>query len=134
MHYRSPRQQKQRHTRIAMALVCTAALQCGSMTAARADPTPVAQVEIDHLLDFVAQSQCTFIRNGTEHKAAEAKTHMSEKFAYVRKRISTAEDFIKGVASESSLSGEPYRVRCGKTELLARAWLSDELRRFRSKP
>jgi hypothetical protein len=29
------------------------------------------------------------------------------------------------------MSGEPYRVKCGKTDALSGAWLTDELNRYR---
>jgi hypothetical protein len=111
--------------------IATLALMCAPPLAAA--PTPVAQREIDHLLEFVARSPCTFIRNGAEHRAPDARDHLAEKFRYARGRISTAEEFIRGVATGSSVSGEPYRVRCGSSEFPAAVWLTDELRRFREK-
>jgi hypothetical protein len=98
---------------------------------AHADPAPAAQAEIDHLLAFVAASPCTFIRNGKPHPAAEARDHLAGKFRYARSRIATADEFIRYVASESSTSREPYRVKCGSVELPAGVWLSDELARYR---
>jgi len=97
-----------------------------------ADPTPVAQVEIDHLLAFVAASPCTFIRNGTSHPAAEARDHLAGKFGYAKGRIGTAEEFIRYVGTESSLSHEPYKVKCGATEMPAGVWLAEELKRYRA--
>ena len=101
---------------------------------AAADPTPAAQVEIDHLLTFVAASQCTFVRNGTEHPAPEARNHLAEKLDFAKRRISTAEDFIRYLATESSISGEPYKVKCAGKELPAGVWLTTELKRYRAAP
>jgi len=101
---------------------------------AAADPGPAAQAEIDHLLRFVAASPCTFVRNGIAHPAPEARKHLSEKLRAARSRISTAEDFIRGIASKSSMSGEPYLIRCDNQSVPAGVWLSDELRRFRALP
>jgi hypothetical protein len=105
-----------------------------------APPAPTYAVtesgeEIAHLLDFVAGSPCTFIRNGRAYPAVEARVHLERKYAALKDRIRTAEDFISLAASRSSVSGEPYRVRCdpgGEQE--TSAWLSAELQRFRRQP
>jgi hypothetical protein len=97
----------------------------------RADPGAPQQAEIDHLLDFVGTSQCTFIRNGTPYPAAEAREHLTGKFKFAKGRIGTPEEFIRYLATESSMSGEPYRVQCAGKEMPAGVWLTDELRRFR---
>jgi len=111
-------------------LVLALAAACAAPV--RADPTPAAQVEIDHLLAFVAASPCSFIRNGTSYPAAEARDHLAGKFGYAKGRIGTAEEFIRYVGTESSLSHEPYKVKCGATEMPAGVWLVDELRRYRA--
>lgn len=100
-------------------------------TAAHANPGPAQQAEIDHLLAFVGTSQCTFIRNGTDYPATEAREHLTSKFNYAKGKIATAEEFIRYLATESSMSGEPYRVKCDGKVIPAGAWLADELRRFR---
>lgn len=92
-----------------------------------------AQDEIDHLLKFVAASSCRFVRNGTEYPADKAREFLARKYQFVASRIATAEDFIKHLATKSSTSGEPYRVRCGRTDALSAAWLSDELKHYRQK-
>jgi hypothetical protein len=97
----------------------------------RADPAPAAQAEIDHLLGFVAASSCTFIRNGTSHPAPEARDHLAGKFQFAKGRIDTADEFIRYLATESSLSHEPYKLKCGTHEQPAGVWLADELKRYR---
>ncbi len=121
-----------RPLRIAGALAVVAVLAAATMPIARADPSPAAQAEIDHLLAFVAGSPCTFIRNGEPHPGPEARDHLASKFGYAKSRIATADDFIRYLATESSLSHQPYRVKCGATEMPAGLWLTDELRRFRA--
>jgi len=88
--------------------------------------------EIEHLLVSIEQSGCTFLRNGTEHSAAEARAHIERKYAHVRDRVKTAEEWIKHAAARSSLSGRPYRVRCSSTEMSSADWLRAELEKFRS--
>jgi hypothetical protein len=87
--------------------------------------------EIQHLLDYVGGSGCTFVRNGLESDAAAAREHLRAKYDYAKGRVSSAEDFIRLVASRSSLSGEPYVVRCGSSRSLSADWLTTELHRYR---
>jgi hypothetical protein len=101
-------------------------------TAVHADPSPAAQAEIDHLLAFVAASPCTFIRNGTPYPAAEARDHLAGKLRFAGGRISTAEEFVRYLATESSMSHEPYKVKCAAKEMPAGVWLSEELKRYRA--
>jgi hypothetical protein len=88
--------------------------------------------EIQHLLDYVAGSSCTFVRNGVESDAAAARKHLASKYGYAKSSIGSAEDFIRLVASRSSMTGEAYVVRCGGSQFSSESWLTDELRRYRS--
>jgi hypothetical protein len=102
--------------RFAVALACCLAFS------AQAAPEN-ADTEIHYLLDFVAASQCTFVRNGTEHSSVDAADHLRLKYSRGGRYATTAEGFIDNLATESSWSGEPYRVTCGgKTEPTSR-WL-----------
>jgi hypothetical protein len=100
--------------------------------AAHADPDAAAQREIDHLLDYVAASNCTFVRNGQSYPAAKARDHLAMKYRFTRSRLATADEFIQYLATESSTSHEPYKMVCGKQEEhLAGVWLTEELARYR---
>ena len=72
---------------------------------AQAGPESVAETEIQYLLEFVADSNCDFIRNGTSHESAEAADHLRLKYSRGRKYAGTAEQFIDRLASESSWTG-----------------------------
>lgn len=72
------------------------------------------------------------MRNGSEYAAGKARDHLAEKLRFANGRISTAEEFIRYVATQSSLSGEPYRVKCGSTDTPAGVWLTSELKRYRT--
>jgi hypothetical protein len=87
--------------------------------------------EIQHLLDYVGNSVCTFVRNGVEADATAARKHLVTKYAYEKSGVNSAEDFIRLVASRSSWTGEPYVVRCGNSQFLSADWLADELHRYR---
>ena len=104
--------------------------------AACAAPEPKAQAEIAHLLDHVATPGCQFNRNGSWHEGAEAKSHLQKKYDYLVKRdlVTNAESFIAGAATESSMSGKPYLVKCGGGKVVASAvYMKEELARFRAR-
>ena len=50
--------------------------------------------EIENLLLFIEQSECTFVRNGNHYDALKAREHIEKKYTYYKERITTAEDFI----------------------------------------
>jgi hypothetical protein len=87
--------------------------------------------EIDHLLHYIEAADCTFDRNGTMYDPHAAAAHIRKKYAYARRWIESAEDFIRYAATESSMSGRPYAVICDGVETPTADWLTDELNRFR---
>jgi hypothetical protein len=116
--------------RFAGAMLLAAALHGAALAA----PEPKAQAEIAHLLDYVATPGCRFNRNGSWHDGAEAKSHLQKKYDYLvkRKLVTNAESFIALAATESSMSGKPYQVKCGDGKAVASsAYLTEELKRFR---
>jgi hypothetical protein len=118
--------------RTCRALLAAAAVALSQ--AALASPQGPAKDEIEHLLAYVAASPCTFVRNGSEYPPQKAREHLEDKYRFAGSRISTAEQFIEYLATKSSFSGEPYHVHCGKTDALSGAWLTAELKRYRSAP
>ena len=88
--------------------------------------------EIAHLLHFVEKSGCVFIRNGKEYGPWQAREHMERKYSHIRSRVKTAEQFIKYAATQSSISGKHYSVRCEGKTIPSAKWLQNELARFRS--
>lgn len=100
-----------------------------------AQQSPRTKQEITHLLDAVGHPGCKFERNGTWHDPQAARSHLQDKYNYLEKKhlVSSAEDFIKGAATASSMSGRAYRVRCdGGPAVDSGPWLTDELRRYRA--
>lgn len=65
----------------------------------------------------VALDGAVFVRNGAEHTPAEAAEHLRQKLQAAGEANLTAREFIDRLASQSSLSGEPYTLRWpdGKT-------------------
>ena len=88
---------------------------------------------IKFLLDYVAKSDVTFIRNGQKHTAQEAASHIKAKYEHFKSEIKTPEDFIRLSASKSLQTGKPYlvRTRDGKETRLDE-WLTDALKQHRA--
>jgi len=86
--------------------------------------------KIERLIEHVAGMQdAVFIRNGTEHPAAEAAQHLRRKWQARADEITTAGQFIDEVASRSSLSGEIYQIQlAGGRTIPAGECLRDQLR------
>ncbi len=102
---------------------------------AQAAPSPQAQREIDALIAGLGASGCRFERNGQWYDAKTAQGHLRKKFDYLRKRgqADTAELFIERAASESSMSGKPYHVRCpGKAAETSAHWFRLQLQALRA--
>ncbi len=87
--------------------------------------------EIEYLLSFIAASDCVFIRNGTEHPPKEASEHLEMKYNHVKKRIKTADVFIKKIASKSSITRRKYQVRCRGEKFPTEQWLEQALASYR---
>ena len=97
-----------RHGLLALLLFAAGLFAAG----AGAVPGVEEQARIDRLIDAVAQAKTArFIRNGREYPAADAATFLREKLKSRRESIHSAADFIDQVASRSSTTGEPYRLR-----------------------
>ena len=106
-------------------------LLAGVLAAPLAFAAPMTeQQKIDamiHSVEVLPGAQ--FIRNGSAYDGKAAADHLRSKRDYAGSRIKTAEDFIQGIASRSSMSGKPYQVRFadGSTEN-SEVYFHDELR------
>ena len=85
-----------------------------STLAQAAEPTATKQ-EIAHLFTTLENSGCQFNRNGSWYGAKEASGHLSTKYHYLQDKdlVPSAEAFIERAATESSLSGKAYQIKCG---------------------
>ena len=102
---------------------------------ARAEPPTSVQIEVNFLLGYIEGSKCEFYRNGTWYDSQSAQAHLRDKYKNLvaMNQINTTEDFIERAATESSLSGQPYKLRCnGGAPVPSNQWLRDELARFRT--
>lgn len=101
---------------------------------AAAQLSPVARQEIDGLLRAIGASNCEFLRGGTAYGAAKAQDHLQQKFDYLdtRGQLKTAEDFIAKAGTRSSMTGEPYGIRCAGTPTQSsEEWLHARLKALR---
>lgn len=91
-----------------------------------------SQDEIDHLLSFVASTDCEYERNGTMHNGSEAVEHINKKYAYYLDDIESTEDFIKYAATKSKMSGKYYKINCSdQSAVKSKDWLLAELMAYR---
>ena len=104
-----------------------------SMSAGQMAAAESLDDSIKFLLDYVAKSDATFIRNGQTHTPQEAVNHIKTKYEHFKSEIKTPEDFIRLSASKSLLTGQAYLVRTpdGKETQLDE-WLTQALKRHRA--
>jgi Family of unknown function (DUF5329) len=102
-----------------------------------ASPAPEAvRAEVHALMDVLQTSGCEINRNGSWHTGAEAAVHLMRKFQHLERKnyITTTERFIEQGASASSLSGNPYLVRCpAAAPMESKTWLLHRLAALRKK-
>lgn len=73
----------------------------------------------------------SFVRNGKTYRVDEAVAHMRMKWDWKKDRIKTVDDFIRIIASKSSVSGKPYLIRLADgAEMPAEEWFRQQLRRM----
>ncbi len=104
-------------------------------TAAAAPLSPAARAEIDALMSKLEASGCEFNRNGNWYSGTEAKSHLLRKLKYLEDKgmVQSTEQFIELAASASSMTGQPYLVRCGNgIPIQSGTWLLSQVRAMRS--
>ena len=93
-----------------------------------------ADTEIEYLLEFIASSGCTFVRNGDDHDSMDAADQSARCSNRRYRPPARAEQFIDRLATQSSWSGDPYTVTCeGKTQPSGQ-WLHRALAQYRQAP
>lgn len=119
---------------VSILTIAAAALFFLSPSSSAGGQTDPADKTIHHLLEYVARSDLTFIRNSGQYTAREASEHMQKKYEHFRKNIGTPEEFIALCATRSLLSGKPYLVISKQGEKLQTGeWLTAELKEYRDR-
>ncbi len=108
----------------------------GAMAGPPQEQLRIEQSRIERLIMAIeARKDMKFIRNGSEYDGAAAARFLRGKLEAMGQEVTSAREFIERIASRSSMSGEPYRVKFadGKT-MLASEFLSEELKRLDGHP
>jgi hypothetical protein len=102
--------------------------------AARAalQPALTERQKIDALIASVEHLPgAVFIRNGTEYDGTKAAAHLRTKLDYAGKRIKTVDQFIDRLATASSMTGKPYKIRFADGRTVESAvYFREQLRRI----
>ena len=121
--------------RSCFALACTIACCVVNGVAGAAELDVASRHEINVILTRIVHSNCEFYRSGTWHDAASAHKHIDSKYRVMAGRglLGSTEDFIAQVATRSSMTDEPYAIRCPNQAAQPSAtWLLRELRALRN--
>jgi hypothetical protein len=119
-----------RRARYGCLLLCLALLVG---VAAEADVPPPQVAEVEHLLDYLAGSDCKMVRNGKSHSGEDGARHVQRKYDHFREEIDSTEQFIELSASRSLRTGQPYEVHCPDHPPVPSAeWLLTELQNYRA--
>jgi len=95
--------------------------------------------KIEFLLKKIEDSKAIFIRNGEEHPAKKAKSHLEQKMKMATKMFwffgpskkITVEEFITKIASSSSTTGEIYKIRLKNGKIYStEEWLRLKLKEY----
>jgi hypothetical protein len=117
--------------RIRTALCTAAALASFATVTAWAQEAPA---EIDYLLTTMGSSDCAFFRNDRQYTASEAEAHLRMKYQRGKRYATTTEDFIRNLASRSSMSKKPYYISCQPDEMIeSGTWLTGLLAEYRAR-
>jgi hypothetical protein len=108
----------------------------GAMRAGTSAPQLSEAAKIQALIASVEQLPgAVFIRNGSEYDAAKAAAHLRRKLDYAGKRVKTADQFIELLATGSSMTGKPYRIRFKDGHSVESAvYFREQLKRIESLP
>lgn len=108
-----------------------AVLYCLLSGNAIADISAEQDADVQYLFEFVATSGCTFIRNSSENDSEAAADHLRLKYSRGKRYVSSAEQFIDRLASESSWTGKKYTVNCEGEVSESGLWLHNALTEHR---
>lgn len=89
---------------------------------------------IESLITRVARStDAAFVRNGRSYAAPEAAQFLRKKWRSRESEVRSAEEFIDRIASFSSTTGKPYRIRFADgREISSAEFLRAELAKLRA--
>ncbi len=85
----------------------------GQMTFAQSKPAQLTEKQkIEYLIKSIEKLDgAYFWRNGEYHTAKEAADHLRLKLDNAGSKIKTAQQFIDNIATKSSMTGTPYKIK-----------------------
>jgi hypothetical protein len=105
------------------------------MASVHAAESATTKQEIAHLFTSLESSGCQFSRNGSWYGAKEAAGHLQTKYQYLQDKdmVPSAEKFIERAATQSSLSGKAYQIKCADNVTQPSApWFQAALLKYRT--
>lgn len=117
-----------------MRIMLFALAMIASVFSQAAELSETTKIEITYLFSYLENSGCQFNRNGTWYSSSEAVAHIQKKYDYLLKKdlLTTTESFIEKAATESSMSGKAYEVKCeGRAAVPSAMWFNAELQKYR---
>jgi hypothetical protein len=105
-----------------------------AISAQAAEPAATKQ-EIAHLFGTLETSGCQFYRNGSWYVSKDASAHLQSKYKYLQDKdlVPSTEKFIERAATESSMSGKAYQIKCADNVAQPSApWFQAALLKYRS--
>ena len=115
-------------------LIIALLVACGLAVSVAVADDAVLDEEINHLISAIGASGCEFVRNGKRYSSEKAEDHIRVKYRRGKRYATTTENFIERLASQSSMSKEPYWIECeGDPPVKSGDWLRAELERYRAR-
>ncbi len=92
---------------------------------------PKVEAEIDYLLSYIKDSGRQYEYSGKVRSARRFHLQLSGKYKMYRKTLTSAEDFIEKVAT-NTLAGNPYYIVDKDQRQRLDGWLVEALRKYRA--
>lgn len=97
-----------------------------------AKPSTEDTTTIEYLIEYVSQSDMTFVRNFGDHKPQRAAKHIRDKYEHFFDDIDSPETFIELCATKSLITGRDYTVIDPQGHKIKTSdWLLDALKTYR---
>lgn len=121
--------------KLLMLLVLPMLINLTFMHRAQATVPAATKIEIAHLFSTIEASNCQFYHNGSWYVTKDASAHLQSKYRYFQDKdlVPSAEKFIEHAATESSLRGKAYQIKCADNVAQVSApWFKAALAKYRT--
>lgn len=122
-----------RGLRVRIGILTIALAGLVTSTPGAAAPTENTDETIRYLIEYIRDSNVTFVRNFSNHTSAEAAEHVEKKYRHFEDKIDTPEEFIELCASKSLMTRTAYNIIDERGRRLpSREWLMHALDAYRN--